>query len=276
MQFLPLLVSAAVGLQLLTCPAAHANSKQAQSIAASTIKTEQAAQKTISAWQQEKQQVIAQIDNKQFELDWLTHQKNKYSKYIATLEANIAEMTRQQEELDNLANAVDPLLEHTVNRLRNFIAQDQPFLSQERHDRLATIEKAIADPHLSQAEQLRRVLEALEIETAYGSDIEMDTEEVTLDGNTIHSDTIRAGRLGYYCISPDKQQVGVWSAEQKQFITLSAEEAQNVLALQKVARRKQIVEVTPLPLTIAVTSETAPDNIPNSTVASKVTAEEAQ
>lgn len=270
----PLLAGLAVCLQLLTSTPAFASSKQAQSLAASTISTEQKAQKTISAWQQEKQHVITQINNKQFELDWLTHQKNKYSKYIATLEANIAEMERQQQELDNIANAVDPLLERTMTRLENFIANDQPFLPKERHERLATIEKALADPHLSQAEQLRRVLEALEIETAYGSDIEMDTAQITLDGNTIHSDTVRAGRLGYYCISPDKQQVGIWSAEHKQFVTLPAEKAQAVLSLQKIARRKQIVEVTPLPLSIAITSSPVPDNTPVNTVADVTAAPE--
>lgn len=244
--------------QLFSIAPAHANSKTAQSLASDTIVVEQKAQKKISAWQQEKHAVIAQITNKNVELDWLTHQKNKYSRYITTLEANIAEMKRQQHELEMIANAVTPLLENTVARLESFVANDQPFLTQERSERIASIKKALADPHLAQAEQLRRVLETLEIETAYGAGIELDNEDVVLGGQQLRAETVRAGRLGYYCISPDKQQIGIWSPEAKEFVLVEDADKQAVLSLQTIARRKQIVEVTPLPLAVEVVSVQTP------------------
>lgn len=240
--------------QLLSLAPAYASSKQAQSLATGTIAVEQSAQKKISAWQQEKHSVIAQINNKQVELDWLTHQKNKYSRYIKTLEGNIAEMKRQQQELEMIANAVNPLLENTVVRLESFINEDQPFLSQERQERMSNIKKALADPHLAQAEQLRRVLETLEVETGYGSGIEIDNEDVVLEGQPLRAETVRAGRLGYYCVSPDKQQVGIWSPAKKEFVLVADSNKQAVLSLRTIARRKQIVEVTPLPIAIEVTS----------------------
>lgn len=240
--------------QLFSLAPAYASSKQAQSLASGTIAVEQKAQKKISAWQQEKHSVIAQINNKQVEFDWLTHQKNKYSRYIKTLEGNIAEMKRQQQELEMIANAVTPLLENTVARLEFFIDEDQPFLSKERQERMSNIKKALADPHLAQAEQLRRVLETLEVETGYGSGIEIDNEEVVLEGQPLRAETVRAGRLGYYCVSPDKQQVGIWSPMKKEFVLIADSNKQAVLSLRTIARRKQIVEVTPLPLAIEVTS----------------------
>lgn len=240
--------------QLLILAPAYASSKQAQSLASGTIAVEQKAQKKISAWQQEKHSVIAQINNKQVEFDWLTHQKNKYSRYIKTLEGNIAEMKRQQQELEMIANAVTPLLENTVARLEFFIDEDQPFLSKERQERMSNIKKALADPHLAQAEQLRRVLETLEVETGYGSGIEIDSEDVVLEGQPLRAETVRAGRLGYYCVSPDKQQVGIWSPVKKEFVLVADSNKQAVLSLRTIARRKQIVEVTPLPLAIEVTS----------------------
>lgn len=239
---------------LLFLAPAYASSKQAQSLASGTIAVEQNAQKKISAWQQEKHSVIAQINNKQVELEWLTHQKNKYSRYIKTLEDNISEMKRQQQELEILASAVTPLLENTVVRLQSFIDEDQPFLSKERQERMASIKKALADPHLAQAEQLRRVLETLEVETGYGSGIEIDNEDVILEGQPLRAETVRAGRLGYYCVSPDKQLVGIWSPVKKEFILVADNNKQAVLSLRTIARRKQIVEVTPLPLVIEVTS----------------------
>lgn len=259
--------------QLLSLAPAYASSKQAQSLATGTIAIEQNAQKKISAWQQEKHSVIAQINNKQVELDWLTHQKNKYSSYIKTLEGNIAEMKRQQQELEMIANAVTPLLENTVARLEFFIDEDQPFLSKERQERISNIRKALADPHLAQAEQLRRVLETLEVETGYGSGIEIDNEDVVLEGQPLRAETVRAGRLGYYCVSPDKQQVGIWSPVKKEFVLVADSDRQAVLSLRTIARRKQIVEVTPLPLAIEVTS--VPTSSPSvKSVASRSTSPE--
>lgn len=259
--------------QLFSLAPAHASSKQAQSLATGTIAVEQNAQKKISAWQQEKHSVIAQINNKQVELDWLTHQKNKYSRYIKTLEGNIAEMKRQQQELEMIANAVTPLLENTVARLEFFIDEDQPFLSKERQERISNIKKALADPHLAQAEQLRRVLETLEVETGYGSGIEIDNEDVVLEGQPLRAETVRAGRLGYYCVSPDKQQVGIWSPVKKEFVLVADSDKQAVLSLRTIARRKQIVEVTPLPLAIEVTS--VPTSSPSGkSVASRSTSPE--
>lgn len=267
---IPLLIFA---VQLLLAAPAYANSKQAQSLAAGTIAVEQKAQKKISAWQQEKHGVIAQINNKQVELEWLTHQKNKYSRYIDTLNSNISEMKRQKQELENIANAVNPLLEHTVKRLETFIAQDQPFLSTEREERIQNIKKALADPHVEQAEQLRRVLETLEVETGYGSGIEIDNEDVVLEGQALRAETVRAGRLGYYCISPDKKQVGIWSPNHKEFVAVSDADKQAVLSLQTIARRKQIVEVTPLPLAVEVTEVDALKT-PAKTLASSSTVSE--
>lgn len=259
--------------QLFSLAPAHASSKQAQSLATGTIAVEQNAQKKISVWQQEKHSVIAQINNKQVELDWLTHQKNKYSRYIKTLEGNIAEMKRQQQELEMIANAVTPLLENTVARLEFFIDEDQPFLSKERQERISNIKKALADPHLAQAEQLRRVLETLEVETGYGSGIEIDNEDVVLEGQPLRAETVRAGRLGYYCVSPDKQQVGIWSPVKKEFVLVADSDKQAVLSLRTIARRKQIVEVTPLPLAIEVTS--VPTSSPSGkSVASRSTSPE--
>jgi len=252
---IPLLILA---VQLLFATSVQASSQQAQSLAAGTLAVEQQAQKKISAWQQEKHSVIAQINNKQVELEWLTHQKNKYSRYIETLKKNIAEMNRQKQELENLANAVNPLLETTVLRLEAFIAEDQPFLSVERQERIQNIKNALADPHVEQAEQLRRVLETLEVETGYGSGIEIDNEDVVLEGQSLRVETVRAGRLGYYCISPDKKQVGMWSPEKREFIAVHDGNRQAVLSLQTIARRKQIVEVTPLPLAVKVTTVEAP------------------
>lgn len=267
---IPLLILAA---QLVFTPPVNASSTQAQSLAAGTIAVEQKAQKKISAWQQEKHGVIAQINNKQVELEWLTHQKNKYSRYIDTLESNISEMKRQKQELENIANAVTPLLEHTVKKLEAFIAQDQPFLSAEREERIQNIRKALADPHLEQAEQLRRVLETLEVETGYGSGIEVDNEDVVLDGQALRAETVRAGRLGYYCISPDKKQVGIWSPKHREFVAVSDTDKQAVLSLQTIARRKQIVEVTPLPLAVEVVEVDASE-APTKTLASRSTVSE--
>ena len=255
LQYLYRVLSLTIGGLLLLFSSAYANPEQAKDLAAKTISTEQHAQKEIQKWQQEKQGVITQIDNKQFELDWLTYQSKKYNQYIQKIEANIAEMERQQQELKAIANAIEPLLGTTVARLETFITHDQPFLSDERKERITAIKDVLADPHTSQAERLRRVLEALEVETAYGDTIELEDEKVAFDGKTLHATTLRAGRLGYYCVSPDKSEVGVWTPSQKQFSALDKSEAQLVLNLQTIARRKQIVEITPLPIIAATVKD---------------------
>jgi len=247
--FIPHTTGILLAIALFCCPVlASATPEQAQNTISHAITTEQTAQKKVSRWQEEKGAIISEIHNLQHELGWLSYQLTKYSRHNAVLQSNIAELERQRTELEKLANLIDPLLDDSVSRLETFIATDLPFNAFERRERIAKLWATLSDPHLSQAEQLRRVLEALSIEIAFGTSIETANEKVTLNDKSFYADTLRAGRLGYYCISPDKQHIGKWSQEAKQFMDATSAETQFILHLQAIAKRKQLVEVTPLPV----------------------------
>ena len=258
----------AIAMHMFIPNPAFASSK-AQKIVTEAISEEQKSQKTISAWQQEKPQVIAEIKQTQAELEWFTFQQEKYSNYVATIEKNIAEMERQQQELDNIANTIDPLLQATVQRITAFVEKDIPFLPEERKNRITNIKKALSDPHTTQAEQLRRVLETLDVETGYGSDLEITDEEVVLNNRPIHATALRAGRLGYYCITPDNKEIGIWSIADQQFVSVDGEEAKAILHLLSLGKRKQIIEVTPVPVSASVLSEVPSNQLEIRTTAHK-------
>ena len=110
-----------------------------------------------------------------------------------------------------------------IDWLDSFIAQDLPFHTKEREQRVSYLKTSIVDPKTSLPERYRRVLEAYQIESEYGYTIEAYPQTIELTNRSLHVKLLRIGRIGLYFQSEDGEHSGYWDEKQSTWKTSSTD-----------------------------------------------------
>ena len=137
-------------------------------------------------------------------------------------------LQKQLEAVETTENSIIPQLLSMIDWLEGFIAQDIPFHSQERQQRIHYLKSSIIDPKTSLPERYRRVLEAYQIESEYGYTIESYPQTINLKNNTLHVQVLRIGRVSLYYQSEDGQHSGYWDSNKQQWLNASIESDNNI------------------------------------------------
>lgn len=142
-----------------------------------------------------------------------------------------------------------PRIEDAMSRqLRAFIRQDMPFLEDERLARVEGDSDA-----LETAEHIRRLLKTWRTELAYGREI--DTWRGRLeqgDGTAREVDFLRLGRIGWYYLTPNGREGGVWHSDSDEWQPLSEAARREVRHGLAIAEDKRAPELLTVPLSIGV------------------------
>lgn len=165
----------------------------------------------------------------------------------------------QENDLQNLQNAIGevpdlrlqlpPLLFNMVDGLQEFIELDLPFLTEEREERIANLYLLIEDPAATDAQKLRRILEAWSIEVEYGNAFQTDSGEVVIDGMPRAVDFVILGRVGLlYQTSDDEALTGAWDHEAGEWIPLGSEHRNPVRQAIRMARNQIAPDLLLLPV----------------------------
>ncbi|WP_147818899.1 DUF3450 domain-containing protein [Salidesulfovibrio onnuriiensis] len=235
---------------LLTAPApaTAASQDMAQKMVDDAIAAETSAQKQQTRWNAQRAAMLEEIRQLKSENLWLSFQEKKYSRYVGSIEGKIAELQRIKAELERMEQELEPLLYSLVDRLTDAVQTDLPFLKQERTRRLDFLQRTLDDHELSNGEKLRRILEALEVETAYGRSAEMSEQTIQLDGKPTQARVFRAGRLGLYCLTPDQATAGRYERKAAGFVTMDSEFVRPLTELQTMIERKRYTNFIYLPV----------------------------
>lgn len=159
--------------------------------------------------------------------------------------------------LDTLAHTREalPRIEHNMARqLRGFIERDMPFLAQER---LARVED---DEALAPAARIRRLLEAWRTELEYGREVDRWRGRLgNADGDAREVDFLRLGRIGWYYLTPDGREGGVWQAESREWQPLDEAGRREVRHGLLMARDQRAPELLTVPLSVKVSATPGED-----------------
>ncbi len=139
-----------------------------------------------------------------------------------------AQVEGQQATLDDIALSMDrvdvinrqifPLMERMIDGLEQSVSLDIPFLMAERQSRIADLKEIMERSDVSVAEKFRKVMEAYQIENAYGTSSEFYEDTLTIEGETRSFNMLRIGRIGLYFQSDDSEITGRWDNKEKQFV----------------------------------------------------------
>lgn len=221
--------------------AAEENTQQA-------LLNRQLTQQELDMWSAEKADLVARLRAARASVDWLQERKSAETARVESLDGRISELARRLEEADRLESSMQDTLLVILGRVEDVRDHGLPFLPEERDARLVQVRSELARPDFTAAEKLRRVLEVLQVEADYGSNVEVYQGPIDVGGQEIYADILRLGRLALFWQTPDKERVGWFDQAAGHYVELPAGEKRNIGRAIEMATRMRPIELIDLPL----------------------------
>lgn len=232
-----------------SAPAAAADSVgETRQVVEKAIESQPKTRDRVDPRSQEKDQLEARILNLQNRLRYLHYQQEQHASYFAAQQEKIRTLAAKRAKLETLQIELEPYLNTLVQRLRVFVEGDLPFLAEERQKRLVFLEESLADYNLKPSEKLRRVLEALQVETEYGRYPEVSDTFLELNGQSTKVRVLRLGRLAMYYLTHDGEKAGRYDREQGEWVALPRGSARELRAALEMVEKSRVMEIVDLPV----------------------------
>jgi hypothetical protein len=213
-----------------------------------TVEIQKKTQQQQDDWAAERSALEARYRTAKANVDYLIQRKAVQEKKAQALRDAVAELDRRLVEADRLQANLQDTLNTTLNRLETWLDYDLPFLMAERKARIETVREELAQPDITGAEKLRRLLEALQVETGYGTTVEVVQDRIALEGDTIFVDVLRLGRVSVFWRTPDGESVGEYDRATSTWVKLPGKYNRTIGAAMDMAARIRPVELIALPL----------------------------
>jgi len=207
----------------------------------------------ISDSMQERMQQYKQIMK---EIEGLQVYTNQLQNQINDQQVEMTDLNQSIDQVSYVERQITPLMIRMVDALDNFIELDVPFLEQEREERIAELRELMGKANVDVSEKFRRVMEAYQVETDYGRNIEAYTAEHSVDGDVQDVTFLRVGRVALIYKSRDGQHLGVWDNDSKQWMELDQAHRPAVETAIRIARKQVAPDMLMLPLVVNKTAST--------------------
>ncbi len=177
----------------------------------SSISTRKSTQEEVAEWQSEKER----LKSRYFQLkDTLDAQKLEIKHMQDVVDRQGAFMDRMQRqiiEMEKIRQNLIPFLSGVLDKMKDHMDKDLPFLIRERSERIQSLRQLIHDPELTMGEKIRRVFEGLRVEMDYGKSVETAKEHIIFDGEEIMVNVLRLGRTALLMETLDENHVGMYA-----------------------------------------------------------------
>ncbi|NNF62045.1 MAG: DUF3450 domain-containing protein [Gammaproteobacteria bacterium] len=163
-------------------------------------------------------------------------------------------LTDSIDKVSLIERQIVPLMISMIDSLDEFVRLDVPFLLEERTERIEKLRVLMERSDVTAAEQLRRVMEAFQIENEFGRTIEAYKGTVVVDGKAREADFLRVGRISLMYQTIGGDQTGAYNKESRQFEEVSPAlyKAQLTNGL-RIARKQKAPDmlIVPVPAPVA-------------------------
>ena len=217
-------------------------------IQSGTIQSLQKTQEEIDKLDEQSKKLTNEYKDTIVEYEILNKYDNQLERITISQAEEIANITRQIEDLDDTNKYVLPLLERMVITLRELIEIDVPFLLDERMSRLEELEDILFKANFSTAEKFRKIYEAYQIENEYGRTIEAYSSSIDIEGINLAAQFFRLGRLNLYYMTPDGDETGYWNKNTNSWVHLGGKYADEIDSALKIAYKQAPPDFINLPV----------------------------
>ena len=212
------------------------------------IKVEKDVQDVRKNWSEKSKSMGDQLQTLETRASELEKRLEKMNLRLKLEQARLDENLRREKETDRVEAELEAFLDSVLLRLESAIAEDLPFLEDERQGRMADLKTMMVDPQTSSAEKFRRIFEALQIEAEYGTTVEVTQSTVELDQVPVLVDVLRVGRVSLLCQTIDRKKSAVFDPGQKTWQTLPETVNRDISRAVAMARLERSIELVKLPL----------------------------
>jgi hypothetical protein len=160
----------------------------------------------------------------------------------------IAQLQRQVAEAAITRQRIVPLMRSMANALEKFVVLDLPFRHEERLNGVLQLQQRLNQADLSISAKFRLLLEAYQLEQAYGNNVEAWRGPLQWQGEELSVEYLRVGRVALYFRSLDGASSGYWSVEQDQWLPLDPEYDRDIAQALRVARNQVAPQLLQLPM----------------------------
>lgn len=169
---------------------------------------------------------------------------NQLKNIIKSQEEEITSLNQQIIDIEETQKNIFPLMINMIKSLKTLIAQDTPFLLDERLQRVEKLESMLNRADIQTHEKYRIILEAFKIEYDYAKTIESYQDKI--DEKTYNF--LRLGRTALYYQSLDLKEYGYFNKESKTWENIEELASKsNIRKAIKIAKKQQNVTLLNLP-----------------------------
>lgn len=192
---------------------------------------------------------VAEYDSLLKEIEGLEVYNALIQRQIDAQKQQVTEVQASIEQVPELERQLPPLLIRMVQGLEEFVRLDVPFLQEERAERVAQLQLLVERSDVNDAEKLRRILEAWQIETEYGGNYSTYVDQLEINGMVREVDFFQLGRVGlYYQTTDEAALTGAWDPAARQWVPLGSEHRNSVRRAIQMARNQIAPELVLLPV----------------------------
>ena len=205
-------------------------------------------QTIVSNLSDETQDLLGQYRLVLQQIDRLVAYNDYVERLIADQEAQIIDIRKQLDQFALIERGIVPLMLDSIDTLDKFIDLDVPFLLEERKARVARLRTIMDLSDVTVSEKYRQIMDAYQIETTYGRDIEAYTGLLEIDGESRQVDFLRIGRTSLTYQTPDQEETGFWNKQAGQWEKLPNKYQNYVTQGLRVARKQVTPNILELPI----------------------------
>jgi hypothetical protein len=182
------------------------------------------------------------------QIDRLIAYNDYVERLITDQEEQIVDINRQLQEFALIERGIVPLMLESIETLDRFIDLDVPFLLEERKDRVNRLRVIMNESDITVSEKFRQIMDAYQIETSLGSDIEAYTGFLEIDGENRQVDFLRIGRTSLTYQTPDQNETGFWNKQTQQWEDLPRKYTDYVKEGLRIAKKQITPDLIQLPV----------------------------
>jgi len=205
-------------------------------------------QAVVSDLSDETQNLLGQYRLVLQQIDRLIAYNDYVERLIVDQETQITDIRKQLDQFALIERGIVPLMLDSIDTLDKFIDLDVPFLLEERKTRVARLRTIMNLSDVTVSEKYRQIMDAYQIETTYGRDIEAYTGLLEIGGISRQVDFLRIGRTSLTYQTPDQEETGFWNKQDRQWEKLPNKYQKYVTQGLRVARKQVTPNLLELPI----------------------------
>ncbi|MCP5164247.1 MAG: DUF3450 domain-containing protein [Pseudomonadales bacterium] len=168
----------------------------------------------------------------------------------AAQEQQLASLREQITQARITQQRIVPLMRSMADALENFVILDLPFHQDERIGAVLELKERLRQPDISVSAKFRTLLEAYQLEQAYGGNVESWRGPLVFGGEDLSVEFLRIGRVALYFQTLDGQVSGYWDAVQRDWALFDGDYNRELARALRVAQGLVAPQLLQLPMPV--------------------------